>query len=288
MSQLRAGLSRGSGAGGIGAPRECRPTGVDVEASEKAPKHLKLYNAGSFFDVRAIPPGDHPAIAARTVGFERVIVECHPALVGDSALRFRDLVGAAAGRASPRPVPQPRLEVAMGLETVHPRVLPRLNKRMTLAQFQRAARFLERHEIALRAFVLVKPPFLDEDEALEWSRRSIEFAFDWGADVVCLIPTRGGNGAMEALAAQGQFSPPRLATVEAALEQGLGLSRGRVLVDLWDLERLADCKGCFQQRAERLRALNLSQATLPQPECSTCGSLGESVRRRLFKPLPAP
>jgi len=87
--------------------------------------------------------------------FERVIVECHPALIGDPAVRFRDSVNG-------------RLEVAMGLETAHPEVLARLNKRMTLDQFARAAEFLRGHDIALRVFILVKPPFLDEAEALEW------------------------------------------------------------------------------------------------------------------------
>jgi archaeosine synthase beta-subunit len=265
-SQLRARMSRGSAGETLRAPLEGLPPGVSDRPPEPAPRHLKLYNAGSFFDARAIPPCDHPAIARRAAGFERVIVECHPALVGEPALRLRDLLEEAVGRVPVRRPGEPRLEVAMGLETVHPQVLPRLNKRMTLDQFRRAARFLERHEIALRVFVLVKPPFLSEEAALEWAGRSVEFAFDCGAAVVCLIPTRGGNGAMEALAARGQFAPPRLATLEAALERGLKLSRGRVLADLWDLESLSDCNSCFQQRADRLRRMNLAQKLLPRVE----------------------
>src|SRR5438045_6338398 len=174
-------------------------------------RELKLYNSGSFFDGRAIPSADYPAIAERARRFERVIVECHPALAGDACVRFRDLLD--GGCASP-----PKLEVAMGLETVHPDVLPRLNKRMTLAQFARAADFLRQNQIALRVFILVKPPFLGEDEALHWAKCSLDFAFDCGATVVCLIPTRIGNGALEALAENGQFSPPKLSTLEQAAE----------------------------------------------------------------------
>src|ERR1051326_6900021 len=50
-------------------------------ALERLPpaRHLKLYNAGSFFDPRAIPPAEYPEIAGLCAGFERVIVECHPA-----------------------------------------------------------------------------------------------------------------------------------------------------------------------------------------------------------------
>lgn len=220
-------------------------------------RQLKLYNSGSFFDPRAIPVEDYPAIAERTQSFERVIVECHPALVGDRCLPFRDQL---AGR----------LEVAMGLETACPEVLAALNKRMTLADFSRAARFLREQDIGLRVFVLVKPPFMDEAMALEWAARSIDFAFDCGATVVSLIPTRAGNGALEALTAEGQFSPPRLVTLEAAHEHGIRQQRGRAFADLWDLERFATCPQCLPARKERLRRMNLEQVVLPRVECD-CG-----------------
>ena len=201
-----------------------------------AARQIKLYNSGSFFDARAIPAEDYPAIAERVRSFERVIVENHPALVGESAVRFRDLVG--------RP-----LEIAMGLETVHPEILQKLNKRMTVEQFRGAADFLRVNGIDLRVFILVKPPFMREEEAVEWSSRSVDFAFDCGATAITLIPTRGGNGAVEELG----FAPPRLETLEAAFEYGLGLRRGRVFVDLWDV------RSDDPARLERLRELNLTQ-----------------------------
>src|SRR5262249_10493403 len=179
------------------------PEQIDFALAQLAPtQQIKLYNSGSFFDRAAIPVEDYPAIATRVASFERVIVECHPALIGDRVLQFRDMLTAA------------RLEVAMGLETAHPETLGRLNKRMTAEQFATAAEFLHGHEIALRVFILVKPPFQDEDEALEWCLRSVGFAFDCGASVVSLIPTRFGNGALETLADQGEFSPPKLAMLE--------------------------------------------------------------------------
>ena len=68
-----------------------------------AARRIKLYNAGSFFDRAAIPPEDHAAIAELVRGFDRVVVECHPALVGDNVLRFRDLLGGAGARGRDRP-----------------------------------------------------------------------------------------------------------------------------------------------------------------------------------------
>ena len=250
---------------------ETVPEGAVAEQVEYALQQLpparvlKLYNAGSFFDPRAIPPAEHPAIARLAAPFERVVVECHPSLVGPSCVEFRDRLREAAepGRA-------PTLEVAMGLETVHPEVLPRLNKRMTLEQFRWAASFLADNGIALRVFILVRPPWLTEAEGVEWARRSLDFAFECGASVCALIPTRAGNGAMDALAASGEFEPPSLPSVEAALEYGLELGAGRVLADLWDIRQFAACPTCADARIARLEVMNRTQSPSPPVECGCC------------------
>jgi len=218
---------------------------------------VKLYNSGSFFDPGAIPVEDYEAIATRVRGFERVIVECHPALAGERCIEFRDLVGG-------------RLEVAMGLETAHPDVLEKLNKRMTLEQFGAAADFLRSNDIDLRVFILVQPPFMKPQESLYWAERSLDVAFDCGATAATLIPTRGGNGAMEAFAADGEFVPPSLKAVEAAASYGVGLRRGRVFVDLWDVKRNSECAFCFNERMVRLREMNSRQKVADAIICEYC------------------
>lgn len=214
---------------------------------------IKLYNSGSFFDPRAIPEKDYPAIAALLHRFRRVIVECHPAFIGSRCVDFRNLLDG-------------QLEIAIGLETAHPDVLAKLNKRMTVPQFTAAAEYLRTSNIDLRAFILVQPPFMQACDALHWAQRSLDLAFDHGATAATLIPTRGGNGAMEALAGNGEFTPPELATLEAAMEYGLAQHRGRVFADLWELKPGAEhC--CFGARTQRLRLMNLQQQILPRPLC---------------------
>jgi hypothetical protein len=156
------------------------------------------------------------------------------------------------------------------LETVHPEIGPLLNKGTTLDDFKYAAEFLQQNNIALRVFILVKPPFINEDEALDWANRSTDFAFDCGATVVALIPTRRGNGAMEALEKSGDWSPPRLQTLEAATDYGVASNRGRVFADLWDLEQFSNCDFCFPVRRERLEQMNLTQQLLLPVECAIC------------------
>jgi radical SAM enzyme (TIGR01210 family) len=222
-------------------------------------RHIKLYNAGNFFDAQAIPPADWPRIASLVSTFQTVIIECHPRLIDRRCLAFRDLLRG------------PALEVAMGLETVHPEVLPRLNKRMTLDDFTAAARFLREHEISVRAFILLRPPFFGEEEGVHWAKESIQFAFDNGVECCVVIPTRTGNGAMEELRRQGHFTPPRLESLEDVLDYGISLRRGRVFTDLWDVERLYSCARCGPARARRMQSINLTQQPQPAVVCP-CGA----------------
>jgi radical SAM enzyme (TIGR01210 family) len=234
---------------------------------------IKLYNAGSFFDPRAVPEGDYDAIAHGVEGFSRVVVESHPALIGERVDRFLDALDAHRRPAGMRA----HLEVAMGLETAHPRALERLHKRMTMDDFVSAADRLTRRGVAVRAFLLIAPPFIPREEQERWLLRSIALAFDCGASVVSLIPTRGGNGALEALSADGLFEPPTLDEVERSVDAAhlwrqahvsARESGVRIFVDLWDLERLATCPACFDARRDRLHTMNLEQRVLPRAVCS--------------------
>ena len=242
-------------------PAGAIPRQIDYALQRLPPaSQIKLYNSGSFFDPQAIPRGDYAAIAQRVSRFDRVIVECHPALVGDDCAGFSDLLYG-------------ELEVAMGLETAHPEILPRLNKRMTLELFRSAARFLEDREIGLRVFILIKPPFMREEDAVEWAVRSLELAFDCGATAATLIATRGGNGAMEALAARGDFAPPGLRMLERAVEQGIAKNRGRVFADLWDTASSPGCPECRTERIARLLRMNLEQRIPAAIDCAACGGM---------------
>lgn len=244
--------------------------GTALEALPRAERarliRLKLYNASNFFEPRAVPAADLPALAALAAPFARVVVECHPRLVGEACFAWAD---ALAGE----------LEVAMGLETVHPLALPRLGKRMSLADYDRAAEALAARRIALRSFVLVGAPFVPPAEAARWAVRSARHAFDRGAERVTLIPVRGGNGELERLAAAGGFHPPRLRALEDALDGALELEavrsgRGVASADLWDVDRFADCAVCFEARRARLERLNRTCRAEPRIGCGACPASG--------------
>jgi hypothetical protein len=147
---------------------------------------------------------------------------------------------------------------------------------MTLDSFRRAAEFLTRHGIVLRVFILLKPPFMNEEEGIESACRSIDVALECGAAACSVIPTRGGE-------------QPRLPSLERAIEYGLAAGKGppcesdvdrgaalhgppslRVFADLWDIERFFTCT-CSPARADRLRDMNRRQR-VPRPVECACAS----------------
>jgi len=217
-------------------------------------KHLKLYNSGNFFDKKAIPEEDYSRIASLLNDFETIIVESHPKFINEKCLQFKEML-------------KPELEVAIGLETVHMEVLQKLNKQMTLNDFSKAVRFLTQNGIRSRAFILLKPPFLSESEGIFWANRSIDFAFEVGVECCTVIPVRAGNGAMDILMKNDDFSLPMLSSLEKVLEYGIGLSSGRVFADVWDLELFSDCDKCFDARQNGLMAMNLSQQNVDHIVC---------------------
>jgi radical SAM enzyme (TIGR01210 family) len=217
--------------------------------------HLKLYNSGSFFDPGAVPLKDYPDIAGLVSSFEQVLVESHTAFVNESSVEFSNMIHG-------------ELQVAIGLETVHPEILPALNKGMDLEDFKGRVDFLGSHGISTRAFILLGLPFISEAEGIEWACRSIDFAFGCGVDVCSIIPVRPGNGALDKLALEGYFRQATIRSLEQVLDYGIGLGKGLVFADLWDLERFSTCRHCFRSRKERLDRMNLTQLQTEPVSCS--------------------
>lgn len=226
------------------------------------PTWLKLYNASSFFDPKNVPIDDLPEVARLVSPFQRVIVENHPRVLPTEILSdFRKCLPG-------------RLEIAMGLETVEPSVLARLNKQMQIEDFRYAADICHQLDIDVRAFVLLRPPWLSEAGALEWCQHSINYAIDSGARHVTIIPVRGGNGTLEWLAQRDEFEPPLAQSLEIILSANLCHSTAVVTADLWDWKSMRGvCEQCSAPRRNRLESMNLFRRNLPEIACEVCDAV---------------
>ena len=221
------------------------------------PDRLKIYNASNFFDQRAVPAEDVPGIASLAAAFAGVTVESHANTIGPRTLALaRQLSG--------------RLEVAIGLETIHPLAAERVNKRLDLGRFDWAARFLAENRIDLRVFVLLGAPYVPASESIAWTVRAVEYAVERGAAMVSIVPVRGGNGEMERLETLGYFTRPTLPQLEDALDGCLQFTDTVVTADLWDVDRLIECELCAAPRIERLRRVNATGRAQTRIACTAC------------------
>lgn len=243
---------------------DAAPRGAYVHQIDYALKRLpeaqvvKLYNNGNFFDLKTLSPDDYPGIAQRLHAYERVIVENHPKLCGPVCVDFQQYFPG-------------QLEIAMGLETIHPKVLPRLGKQLSPDDFCRAADFLRKHQMDVRVFLLLNPPFLtNREESIYWTLESIRFAFAQGASCCTVIPTRATTAYMQQLFYQGQYQPPTIDMLEEVVERALQGGHRRVFADTWDIEFISRCPHCFQARKQRLERMNLTQQVEPPIRCAYC------------------
>lgn len=220
---------------------------------------IKLYNASNWFDPRAVPPSDMERVGGLVARYAAVTVESHARMLGP---RCEEFAGLLTGR----------LEVAIGLETVHPRALGRLNKGMTLQDFDQAAAWLRQRDHDLRVFVLVGAPFVSPSETVSWTVRTAEYALERGAAIVSLIPVRPGPGELRRLEDRREFVAPTLDLLEETLGECLAMGMDRVTADLWDAGTLPACAACGPARHARLAAMNLTGRIAAPLHCSACAA----------------
>jgi len=231
---------------------------LSPESTLSSERWVKLYNASNFLDPRSVPIADWPKLAQAIAPFDRVIVENHPRVRPRRAAEFARMIEA-------------KLEVAVGLEAADDEILLGLNKRMTLADFVSATERWHEEDIDVRAFVLLAPPGTEPAHAVSLAIDTLRFAERHGVRHASVIPTRGSNSLLDALAPDGRFVPPTAGDLEATLAAALQLRFDMVVTaDLWDWDGLrGHCETCREARRARLQRMNLTQRgdTVSDADC---------------------
>jgi hypothetical protein len=170
---------------------------------------VKIYTSGSFIDRFEVMPGAQKSILS-TIGKgpRKVAFESLPGFVTDENL------AALAGLTQ-------KLEIGIGVESCNDLVLrDSVNKGHGFHTFATAAAACRRHDVSVKAYLMCKPPFLKESDALVDSTRTIIAAAP-NANMVSLNPTNvQGNTVVDALYKRGSYRPPWLWTIVQALHDG--------------------------------------------------------------------
>jgi len=258
----------------VGSDRNMTPDGI-TRQFEYAVRDLgevgflKIYTSGSFLDEHEVPSN----IAAAILGHckeknIRLLFESRPEYVTERRL---DEVVAI----------HDNLEVALGLESSNDRILKySINKGFKCADYVRAAKLVEEKGLDIRTYVLLKPPFLTEAEAMKDSISTIAFAAKESV-TVSLNPVNVQKGTLvEKLWMNWAYRPPWLWTILEVLKSASKLGT-RIVCDPTGggKERGAhNCGKCDETILHSLKAYSLSQdaSRLGAPECE-CRDLWRTI-----------
>ncbi|MCK9307635.1 MAG: archaeosine biosynthesis radical SAM protein RaSEA [Methanoculleus sp.] len=167
---------------------------------------LKIFTSGSFFDPDEVPPIVRRAVAEAFRG-KVVIAETRPEYVELDAIReFREGIDTGTWT---KP-----LSVAVGLETTNDLIRERsIDKGFSYADFLRAATVAHTAGAGMKAYLLMKPPFLTEREARDDMIRSIKDIASVADSISMNLCTVQSRTEVERLWKQQAYRPPYLWSV---------------------------------------------------------------------------
>ena len=162
-------------------------------------QYIKIYNSGSFFDSGEIDAETQEkilAIAGKNA--EKVLVESRPEFVNQKTLdrTFKHVK---------------KLEIAIGLETANDEIrCQSINKGFKFSDFERAAKLARENGARIRTYLILKPPYVSESDAITDALESIKIASPF-SDVISVNPMNIQNyTVVEGLWRKNLYRPPWL------------------------------------------------------------------------------
>jgi len=161
-------------------------SGADIQAQfEKAMEKykgeplVKIFTSGSFFDPKEIPIAvQHTIIQRLSEHTQKISVESRPEYLTEKKVtQIKSIIKSTS------------FEVGIGLETSNDLIRRNaINKGFTFQSYKKAARLLRQHQVDIKTYVLLKPPFLTEREALNDCLQTARDVTPY-SDVISLNPT---------------------------------------------------------------------------------------------------
>jgi radical SAM enzyme (TIGR01210 family) len=180
------------------------------EYDPKEYQMVKIFTSGSFFDPREVPPEFLTDIASAFRG-KLVIAETRPEFVREEVLgQFIETLDDGSWKTP--------LYCAIGLETSNDVIREKcINKGFTFADFRSAAQRAHKAGAGVKAYLLFKPLFLTEGEAVADIKKSFADTLPY-AEMLSMNPcTVQRNTELEYYWKRGAYRPPYLWSVLALL-----------------------------------------------------------------------
>ena len=180
--------------------------------------YIKIYTSGSFLDPQEIDPKARDCILALAgEKADKILVESRPEFVNERTLEE------ALGKVK-------NLEIAIGLETADDELRARsINKGFQFSDFERACSTARELDVSIRTYLLMKPPFITEGEAIRDTLASIKKVGKM-SQTISINPMNVQRGTVvEGLWKKNLYRPPWLWSLVEALKEGSKLTDTRLV-----------------------------------------------------------
>jgi hypothetical protein len=183
---------------------------------------VKIFTSGSFFDPCELPVEVQDYILRRLQQDERVVklvVESRPEFVQwESFQRARSLFF--------KP-----FEVAIGLETADDTIRSFcINKNFSFDDFRKACAVAAGEDVRVKVYLLLKPPFLSEGDAIRDVVDSVSKVAEYAQTVSINVCNIQRGTLVEALYLRGGYRPPWLWSVVEVLRRAKEVNSGLVVI----------------------------------------------------------
>ncbi len=164
-------------------------------------KIVKIFNSGSFFDDKEIKSKTRIKIINELIKkVDKISVESRPEYITNEKLaEIYDIT-------TPK-----NFEIGIGLETANDFIREKsINKGFNFNHYHDAAKKIKKYDFKIKTYLLLKPPFLTEEEAINDNIETVE-KIKSITDIISLNPTNvQRNTYVEYLWKRNQYSPPWL------------------------------------------------------------------------------
>jgi len=244
--------------------------------SNKSYQSIKLFNSGSFLDEKEIPKQAQEEIMrlfSRQEQVSEIVIETRPEYVSSEKLkRLTKILGATK-----------KLELGIGLESSNDFIrINNINKGFTFKDFKQAVDITLKENVRVKSYLLMKPPFLTETEAMNDTIESAIEVIKIGSRSISINPLNVQNGTLVYdLWKGGIYRPPWFWSLKHVIQMIWGHLKAQGLADKVDRivsdpsgsghsRSIHNCRNCDRDFSRIIKDYSVSQdpKLLDQPKCS--------------------
>jgi radical SAM enzyme (TIGR01210 family) len=222
---------------------------------------LKIFNSGSFFDENEISEEVKQYIYEKVATIENIkefTIESRLEYI--SAEKLKDLKDNLKGK---------YIEIAIGIETVNDYIRNfYINKGMRFEEFKNILQICKENGIGVKAYLLFKPPFLNETGAIDDCINSIRTLIDLKINTISINPLNIQRGTLvEYLWYQNKYRPPWFHSLFKVLRKSLRqkeLAKVRVISDPSGAGTKRGIHNCLKRDCEKAAQKRLQQFVFSQ------------------------